>query len=90
MTWYSQLYNWGWLIEACMGDWTSTVFTKDGKYAFLNIDTYKKGKGLNNTCDTNTDYKIKYINITSQFTGGKEAFINQWSEIIQELRYLGQ
>ena len=64
--------------------------SKYGRVFLLDIDAYQQGQGLEETYATNTWYKLKYLKLTTQFTGEAEAFINQWDEGIEELRDIVQ
>ena len=52
--------------------------TKDGRKVFLDIDDYKQSKFSEETCVTNDWDKFTSLRPISKFSGGKEAFINQW------------
>ena len=56
---------------------------------FLDIDAYHKGQGWEETCSTNAWDNLTTLRITAQFSGGVEAFINQWDEGLEEVIELG-
>ena len=59
---------------------------KDGRAAFLDIDTYQRGQGSEEQCATNAWDELMQTKLTPNSPGGVEQFLAQWEDIMSKLR----
>ena len=64
--------------------------TKDGRAAFLEIDTYQKGQGSEEVCASNAWAELNKLKLTNVYPGGAEAFLAKWEDALDKLRDVNQ
>ena len=64
--------------------------TKDGRAAFLEIDTYQKGQGSKEVCAANAWAELNQLKLTGVYPGGAEAFLAKWEDALDKLRDVNQ
>ena len=60
--------------------------TKDGKAAFLEIDTYQKGQGSEEVVAANAWAELNSLKLTGVYPGGAEVFLAKWEDAVDKLR----
>ena len=54
--------------------------TKDGRAAFLEIDTYQKGQGSEEVVAANAWAELNDLKLTGVYPGGAEVFLFRWED----------
>ena len=63
---------------------------KDGRAAFLEIDTYQRGQGSEEVCASNAWDELSNMKLTSVYPGGMGTFLAKWEDAVDKLRDVNQ
>ena len=64
--------------------------SKDGRAAFLEMDTYQLGQGSEEVAAANAWAELNNLKLTPVYPGGAEVFLAKWEDAMDKLRDVGQ